>query len=109
MAAARCAARQQASPSTSRPTSKSHSLSACAIHGRTAIPRPNSTRQAAETSYGVLLSPKEGFQKKAQIDMEGVRTALLLRSKYGLPKKTLTDPTPYYDASFHTEAMKRAR
>jgi hypothetical protein len=69
----------------------------------------NSTRQAAETSYGVLLSPKEGFQKKAQIDMEGVRTALLLRSKYGVPKKTLTDPTPYYDASFHTEAMKRAR
>jgi hypothetical protein len=41
--------------------------------------------------------------------MEGVRTALLLRSKYGVPKKTLTDPTPYYDASFHTEAMKRAR
>ena len=69
----------------------------------------NATRQAAETSYGVLLSPKEGFQKKAQIDMEGVRTALLLRSKYGVPKKTLTDPTPYYDASFHTEAMKRAR
>lgn len=68
---------------------------------------PQAQRPAAETAYGILLSPKEGFQKKAQIDMEGVKTVLQLRSKYGQPKKTLTDPTPYYDASFHTEAMKR--
>lgn len=69
---------------------------------------PNANRQAAETSYNVLLSPKEGFQKKARIDMEGVKTVLQLRSKYGLPKKTLSDPAPYYDASFYNEAMKRA-
>ncbi len=68
---------------------------------------PQAQRPAAETSYGILLSPKEGFQKKAQIDMDGVKTVLQLRSKYGQPKKTLTDPSPYYDGSFYTEAMKR--
>lgn len=68
---------------------------------------PQAQRAAAETSYGILLSPKEGFQKKAQIDMEGVKTVLQLRSKYGLPKKNLTDAAQYYDASFHSEAMKR--
>ena len=39
--------------------------------------------------------------------MEGVKTVLQLRSKYGLPKKNLTDAAQYYDASFHSEAMKR--
>ena len=68
---------------------------------------PQAQRPAAETAYSILLSPKEGFQKKAQIDMEGVGTVLQLRSKYGLPKKNLTDAARYYDASFHSEAMKR--
>ena len=68
---------------------------------------PQAQRAAAETSYSILLSHKDGFQKKAQIDMEGVATVLQLRSKYGLPKKALTDAARYYDASFHNEAMQR--
>jgi len=36
-----------------------------------------------------------------------VRTVLELRSKYGEPKKTLTDPAKCYDPSFHDAAMKR--
>jgi len=67
---------------------------------------PQANAQAAETAYRVLLSPTDGFQKKAQIDMEGVRTVLALRSKYGRPQKTLDDPAKYYDASFYQAAMR---
>jgi ABC-type nitrate/sulfonate/bicarbonate transport system substrate-binding protein len=62
--------------------------------------------QVAQSTYGVLLSPTDGFQKKARIDMEGVRTVLKLRSKYAEPRKTLTDPSKYYDDSFYREAMR---
>ena len=67
---------------------------------------PNVSEQGARAAYGVLLSPSDGFQKKARIDLEGVRTVLRLRSKYAEPKKTLSDPTKYYDASFYREAMR---
>jgi ABC-type nitrate/sulfonate/bicarbonate transport system substrate-binding protein len=68
---------------------------------------PNANAQAAQTAYKVLLSPTDGFQKKARIDMEGVKTVLALRSKYGQPRKSLSDPSPYYDPSFYDAAMKR--
>jgi len=68
---------------------------------------PNATPQAALVAYGILLSPVEGFQKKAKIDLEGVRTVLALRSKYAKPHKTLQDPAAYYDSSFYEAAMFR--
>ena len=68
---------------------------------------PNANPQAAQTAYKVLLSPTDGFQKKAKIDMEGVKTVLALRSKYGQPRKSLSDPSPYYDPSFYDAAIKR--
>lgn len=68
---------------------------------------PNANAQAAETAHRILLSPTDGFQKKAKIDMEGVKTVLALRSKYGQPRKTLSDPTQYYDPSFYEAAMRR--
>ena len=68
---------------------------------------PNANAQAAQTAYKVLLSPTDGFQKKARIDMEGGKTVLALRSKYGQPRKSLSDPSPYYDASFYDAAMRR--
>jgi len=61
----------------------------------------------AQAAYNILLSPKDGFQRRAQIDMEGVKTVLALRSKYGEPKKMLTDPSKYYDPSFYAAAMRR--
>jgi len=67
---------------------------------------PNVPEQGAQAAYGVLLAPIGGFQKKAQIDLEGVRTVLQLRSKYGEPKKMLSDPSRYYDASFYRAAMR---
>jgi ABC-type nitrate/sulfonate/bicarbonate transport system substrate-binding protein len=67
---------------------------------------PQASEQAANTAYTVLLSPKDGFQRKAQIDLNGVETALRLRSKYGQPQKTLSDPRRYYDDSFYRAAMR---
>jgi ABC-type nitrate/sulfonate/bicarbonate transport system substrate-binding protein len=67
---------------------------------------PNVSEQGAEAAYRVLLAPSGGFQKKAQIDLEGVRTVLSLRSKYAEPKKALADPGRYYDASFYREALR---
>jgi len=53
------------------------------------------------------LNPVDGFQKKAKIDLEGVKTVLALRSKYGKPHQTLKDPALYYDPSFYEAAMFR--
>ena len=68
---------------------------------------PNLGPGGAQTAYGVLLSPKDGFQRKAKIDMEGVNTVLALRSKYGQPRKSLSDAFRYYDPSFYDAAMRR--
>ena len=68
---------------------------------------PNAGADTARAAYGIFMGADEGFQRKAAIDLEGVRTVLALRSKYGLPKKTLSDPTTYYDPSFYAEAMER--
>ena len=67
---------------------------------------PNSTPQSAESSYGVLMHPTEGLQRKARIDMKGVATALQLRSRYGKPQKTLSDPGRYYDGRYYDAAMR---
>jgi len=67
---------------------------------------PNLDEKAAEASYRILLSPADGFQKKAQIDLGGVKTVLALRSKYAEPRKTLADPSKYYDDSFYREALR---
>ena len=68
---------------------------------------PQAGQPTAETAYRVLLNPNEGFQKKGQIDLEGVRTALQLRTKWSESKKPLNDPAKYYDGSFHREALGR--
>ena len=68
---------------------------------------PNAGPAGVQAAYDILLSPKDGFQRKARIDMEGVRTVLALRSKYGRPQKTLSDPDPYYDPGFYQAAMRR--
>jgi ABC-type nitrate/sulfonate/bicarbonate transport system substrate-binding protein len=67
---------------------------------------PNATPEIAATSYRVLLDPKEGFQRRARLDLEGVRTVLALRSKWAQEKKPLTDPMRYYDASYYDAAMR---
>ncbi len=61
--------------------------------------------QLASQTYDSLVGPK-GFSRTAEVDVAGVRKVLELRSEYGQPKKTLTDPLRYYDAKYY-EAAKR--
>lgn len=67
---------------------------------------PNMAAELAEKSHAILLNPKTGFQRKGRIDIEGVRTVLALRSEYGEPKKTLSDPAKYYDPSYYDAATR---
>ena len=41
------------------------------------------------------------------LDLDGIRTVLELRSKYGAPKKTLTDPMKYVDLSYYEKAFAK--
>jgi ABC-type nitrate/sulfonate/bicarbonate transport system substrate-binding protein len=66
---------------------------------------PDTTAQAAESTYRVLLAPQDGFQRKAQIDLAGVETVVKLRAKYGRAGVMLQRPAHYYDGSFHEAAM----
>jgi ABC-type nitrate/sulfonate/bicarbonate transport system substrate-binding protein len=68
---------------------------------------PGVEPETAQAAYRIFLDPEEGFQKKARIDLEGVRTVLQLRSKYGRPQKTFTDPARYYDPDLYDAAMRR--
>ncbi|MEO7404852.1 MAG: ABC transporter substrate-binding protein, partial [Burkholderiales bacterium] len=66
---------------------------------------PNASPQQAETSYGALLGAKEGFQRRGQIDLEGVKTVLAMRSKWSTEKRALTDISKYYDPQYYNAAM----
>lgn len=66
---------------------------------------PQLSEGLADQSYSVLVNPK-GFAADGALDIEGVRHVLALRSEYGEPKKTLTDPMRYYDPKYY-EAAKR--
>ncbi len=63
------------------------------------------TLDLADASYKVLLDPSTGLQRKAELDIEGLRTVLALRSEYGQPRKTLTDPAKYYESSYYKKAL----
>jgi len=63
------------------------------------------TPELADASYKVLLDPSTGLQRKAELDISGLRTVLALRSEYGQPRKTLTDPMKYYDPSYYKKAL----
>jgi hypothetical protein len=65
--------------------------------------------ELAAKTYDVLLAPTGGFDRNAALDVEGVRTVLALRSEYGRPQKSLTDPARYYDLSYYDKAAGAAR
>jgi ABC-type nitrate/sulfonate/bicarbonate transport system substrate-binding protein len=68
---------------------------------------PNMAPELVEKTYAVLLDPKDGFARKGELDVEGIRTVLALRTQYGEPKKTLTDPAKYYDLAYYQKALGR--
>jgi ABC-type nitrate/sulfonate/bicarbonate transport system substrate-binding protein len=63
------------------------------------------TPPLAKQSYELLLADKGGLTRELAIDQAGLRTVLELRSKYGMPKKTLTEPTKYIDISYQEKAL----
>jgi ABC-type nitrate/sulfonate/bicarbonate transport system substrate-binding protein len=57
--------------------------------------------------YTAMTTGDGGLNRKAEINLEGVRTLLALRSQYAEPKKTLTDPAKYVDLSYYEKATKQ--
>jgi ABC-type nitrate/sulfonate/bicarbonate transport system substrate-binding protein len=58
------------------------------------------TPELAAKAYNIYVNEKTGFFRKPVFDAEGIKTVLALRSKYGVPQKTLADPAPYYDSTY---------
>lgn len=63
------------------------------------------TPELAAQLYPVLVNRTSGFFPTAEVDMEGVRTVLAIRSVYGRPQKSLTDPAKYYDPAYYRRAV----
>ena len=64
------------------------------------------TPELARLSLDILLDEKGGFWRGLALDLEGIRTVLALRTRFGVPQKTLTDPLRYVDLELHTKAFK---
>jgi ABC-type nitrate/sulfonate/bicarbonate transport system substrate-binding protein len=60
----------------------------------------------AATVYAKLTG-RGGFDRKARISMDGLKTVLSVRSQYGEPRKTLGDPLKYVDLRYYDKATKR--
>jgi ABC-type nitrate/sulfonate/bicarbonate transport system substrate-binding protein len=56
--------------------------------------------------YGVLTDPKNGLARKGEMDVEGIKTVLALRSAYGRPQKQLVDALKYYDDRSYKLALR---
>ena len=65
------------------------------------------TPALARQAYDLLLADKGGITRDAALDMNGIRTVLELRSKYGMPQKTLSDPAKYVDLSYYEKAFAK--
>lgn len=63
------------------------------------------TPALAKQSYDLLLADKGGLTRDLALDPAGIRTVLQLRSKYGTPQKTLTDPDKYIDTNYYRKAF----
>lgn len=61
--------------------------------------------EIASLVYEEVIDRTNGIVPNGAIDVAGVRTILDLRSKYGLPKKTLKDPMKYIDESYWRRAL----
>lgn len=66
---------------------------------------PQMPEAVAAQCYVTMIAPN-GFSPAAELDPAGVRKVLELRSEYGRPAKTLTDPSRYYDPRYY-DAAKR--
>ena len=63
------------------------------------------TPALAKQSYDLLVADKGGVTRDIALDIEGIRTVLVLRSRYGQPAKQLDDPMKYVDLSYYDQAF----
>jgi len=68
---------------------------------------PAMTPQLARQSLRVLLDDMSGFFRDPAVDMRGLATVLALRSKYGEPRRLLSDPAKYVDHAYVRKAEER--
>jgi hypothetical protein len=59
--------------------------------------------QLAAATCDIFLG-RGGFDPEARLDRAGIETVLALRSEFGRPQKTLSDPTKYDDARYYERA-----
>lgn len=64
-----------------------------------------STPDLANASYEAMSHPRSGFPRRAELDMEGIATAISLRSAFGPGGRTLSCPEPYVDRSYLRDAQ----
>lgn len=67
----------------------------------------NVSPELARTLYDMMLDPATGIDRKARLDIAGIKTVLALRSEYGEPQKKLGVPARYYDLSYYRQALGR--
>ena len=68
---------------------------------------PKMSQDLAEQSYSSLLDRERGFFRQGKIDLEGLRTVLLLRWRYAELRNAPTAPAKYYDLAYYETAMRR--
>lgn len=68
---------------------------------------PNVPEDAAQLHVDALVGEREGFTRGGTLDGDGMMTVLRIRSEFGLPRKTLTDPARYIDVRYHQAATGR--
>jgi ABC-type nitrate/sulfonate/bicarbonate transport system substrate-binding protein len=81
---------------------RANKSAACAILAERV---PNMSAELAAATYDILLADKGGFAREAELDVEGIKTVLALRSEFGRPQKTLADPMRYVDLAYYERAL----
>ncbi|HWO40957.1 MAG TPA: ABC transporter substrate-binding protein [Candidatus Eisenbacteria bacterium] len=72
------------------------------------MPENRNARAPAEEMYEESTSPRFGLTRRAQIDVEGIRTVLQLREAAGLMKPPLPLPEKYIDDRYYQKALATA-
>jgi ABC-type nitrate/sulfonate/bicarbonate transport system substrate-binding protein len=67
---------------------------------------PNVSDDDARRHLDALLGKREGFVRGGLLDSKGMTTVLRIRSEFGLPHKTLSDPARYIDGRFQQAARQ---
>jgi ABC-type nitrate/sulfonate/bicarbonate transport system substrate-binding protein len=66
---------------------------------------PGARPDAAEVAHRVMFGAQDGFVRDGAVDLDGLRSVMKVRSRYGKPKKTLIEPMTYFDPGFLAEAL----